>query len=211
VIAVCVSAVLVILLAVMPMAASKRGNGNGIKASILPGTVEKGEVSSVLIGAGTLSQQSGEKLNIPDTVKLRKFLVSNGDAVKKGDDLAEIDRVTLMQAISDVQKTMDYLREEMEDAKGESTTNKVTAQRAGTVKAVYAEKGDDVQSVLLKKGALAVISLDSLMSVEIETDAEISAGEKVKVTFKDKTEVSGEVKTYLDGVAKITFEDENYT
>lgn len=211
VIAVCVSAVLVILLAVMPMAASKRGNGDGIKASILSGTVEKGEVSSVLIGAGTLSQQSGEKLNIPDTVKLKKFLVSNGDAVKKGDDLAEIDRVTLMQAISDVQETMDYLREEMEDAKGESTTNKVTAQRAGTVKAVYAEKGDDVQSVMLKKGALAVISLDGLMSVEIETDAEISAGEKVKVTFKDKTEVSGEVKTYLDGVAKITFEDENYT
>ncbi len=211
VIAVCLSAVIVILLAVLPMAASKRGSGDGIKASILSGTVEKGEVSSVLIGAGTLSQQDGKKVNIPSSVKIKEFLASNGDSVKKGDDLLEIDRVTLMQAISDVQETMDYLREEMEDAKGESSTDKVTAQRAGTVKAVYAEKGDDVQSVMLKKGALAVISLDGLMSVEIETDKDISAGEKVKVTFKDKTEVSGQVKTYLDGVAKIIFEDENYT
>ena len=211
VIAVFLSAVIVILLAVLPMAASKRGNGDSIKASILSGTVEKGEVSSMLIGAGTLSQQDGEKLNIPSSVKIKEFMVSDGDSVKKGDDLLKIDRVTLMQAISDVQETMDYLREEMEDAKGESSTDKVTAQRAGTVKAVYAEKGDDVQSVMLKKGALAVISLDGLMSVEIETDKKISAGEKVKVTFKDKTEVSGEVKTYLDGVAKITFEDENYT
>ncbi len=211
VIAVCLSAVIVILLAVLPMAASKRGSGDGIKASILSGTVEKGEVSSVLIGAGTLSQQDGKKVNIPSSVKIKEFLASNGDSVKKGDDLLEIDRVTLMQAISDVQETMDYLREEMEDAKGESSTDKVTAQRAGTVKAVYAEKGDDVQSVMLKKGALAVISLDGLMSVEIETDKDISAGEKVKVTFKDKTEVSGQVKTYLDGVAKIIFEDESYT
>ena len=164
-----------------------------------------------LKGAGTLSQQDGEKISIPSTVKIKGFLVSNGDRVKKGDYLAEIDRVTLMQAISDIQETMDYLREEMEDAKGESSTDKVTAQKAGTVKAVYAESGDDVQSVMLKKGALAVVSLDGLMSVELETDKDISAGEKVKIIFKDKTEVSGQVKTYLDGVAKIVFEDENYT
>ncbi len=210
VVAVCVSIVMVILLAVLPMAASKRNN-DGIKASILSGTAEKGEISSLLIGAGTLSQQDGEKINIPSTVKIKEFLVSNGDRVKKGDDLAEIDRVTLMQAISDIQETMDYLREEMEDAKGESSTDKVIAQRAGTVKAVYAESGDDVQSVMLKKGALAVVSLDGLMSVEIETDEKISAGENVKVVFKDKSTVSGQVKTYLNGVAKITFEDENYT
>lgn len=210
VVAVCISIVMVILLAVLPMAASKR-NDDGIKASILSGTAEKGEISSLLIGAGTLSQQDGEKINIPSTVKIKGFLVSNGDRVKKGDDLAEIDRVTLMQAISDIQETMDYLREEMEDAKGESSTDKVTAQKAGTVKAVYAESGDDVQSVMLKKGALAVVSLDGLMSVEIETDEKISAGENVKVVFKDKSTVSGQVKTYLNGVAKITFEDENYT
>ncbi len=211
VIAVCVSGVLVILLSVMPMIAARRGKGEGAKASILSGKVGKGDISTVLIAGGTLSQQDGEKINIPSSVKITEFLVSNGDRVNKDDDLATVDRVTLMQAISDVQETMDYLREEMENAKSESSTDKVTAQRAGTVKAVFAKKGDDVQSVMLKKGALAVISLDGLMSVEIETDKDISAGEKVKITFKDKTKVSGQVKTYLDGVAKITFEDENYT
>ena len=39
-------------------------------------------------------------------------ICSNGDKVNKNDDLAMVDRVTLMQAISDVQETMDYLRKE---------------------------------------------------------------------------------------------------
>ncbi|MBE6776332.1 MAG: HlyD family efflux transporter periplasmic adaptor subunit [Ruminococcaceae bacterium] len=211
VIAVCVSVVLVLLLSVMPMIAARRGKGEGAKASILSGKVEKGDISTVLISGGTLSQQEGEKINIPSSVKLKEYLVSNGDKVNKNDDLAMVDRVTLMKAISDVQETMDYLRKEMENAKGESSMDRITAQRTGTVKAVYAKKGDDVQSVMLEKGALAVISLDGLMSVELETDKDISAGEKVKIIFKDKTEVSGQVKTYLDGVAKIVFEDENYT
>ncbi|MBR2079708.1 MAG: HlyD family efflux transporter periplasmic adaptor subunit [Clostridia bacterium] len=211
VIAVCVSVVLVLLLSVMPMIAARRGKGEGAKASILSGKVEKGDISTVLISGGTLSQQEGEKINIPSSVKLKEYLVSNGDKVNKNDDLAVVDRVTLMKAISDVQETMDYLRKEMENAKGESSMDRITAQRTGTVKAVYAKKGDDVQSVMLEKGALAVISLDGLMSVELETDKDISAGEKVKIIFKDKTEVSGQVKTYLDGVAKIVFEDENYT
>lgn len=210
VIAVVLSAVLVMLLAVLPMAASKKGNVDSYKASILSGTITKGDVSTVLIGAGTLSQQTAEKINIPSLVKIKSFEVSNGDIVKKGDSLMKIDKVTLMQAISDVQETMDYIREEMEDAKGESSTDKVTVQRTGTVKAVYAKKGDDVQSVMLKKGALLVLSLDGLMSVEIETDKELSAGQKVKVIFKDKTEVSGQVKTYLDGIAKIIFEDDDF-
>ncbi len=211
VIAVCISAVLVILLAVMPMAAARRNKTEGAKASILSGTVKRGDVSTVLIASGALSQQDGEKIDIPSSVKLKEYLVSNGDSVKKGDDLATVDKVTLMQAISSVQETMDYLRKETEKARTESSTDSIKAQRKGTVKAVYAKEGDDVQSVMLKKGALAVLSLDGLMSVEVEPESDISAGEKVKVVFKDKTCVNGQVDTYLDGVARITFEDDNYT
>ena len=96
VIAVCVSVVLVLLLSVMPMIAARRGKGEGAKASILSGKVEKGDISTVLISGGTLSQQEGEKINIPSSVKLKEYLVSNGDKVNKNDDLAVVDRVTLI-------------------------------------------------------------------------------------------------------------------
>ena len=211
VIAVCLATVVVVLLAVMPLATTSKGNGDTPEASILSDTVKKGTVNTILIGAGTLSQQEAEKINIPTAVKIKGFIVSNGDSVSKGDALAEIDKVTLMQAITDVQETMDYLREEMEDAKDSVSTQKVTAQQSGTVKAVYAENGDDVNEVMLEHGALAVISLDGLMSVEIETDETLSAAENVKIIFEDETEVTGKVKTHLNGVAKITFEDKNYT
>ena len=211
VIAVCLATVIIILLAVMPLATARKSNDNNPEASILSDTVKKGNVNTILIGAGTLSQQEPKKINIPSEVKIKRFIVSNGDSVTKGDALAEIDKVTLMQAITDVQETMDYIREEMETAKDSVSTDKVISQQAGTVKAVYAEKGDDVNSVMLEYGTLAVLSLDGLMSVETESDEPLSAGENVKIIFNDKTEATGTVKTYLNNIAKITFEDKNYT
>ncbi len=210
VISLCLAVLLVVLLAVLPMTTSGKGGSDEYRASILSGTVEKGEISSVLIGAGTLSQEASADINIPSTVKLTKFLVSNGDRVKKGDALASVDRVTLMQTISEVQETMDYLAKKMEEAKDSSTTDKVIAQTAGTVKNIYAEDGDDVQSVMLKHGALAVLSLDGLMAVDLKTEKKLVSGETVTLSLKDGSEINGQVKSVLDGTAKIVFEDNGY-
>lgn len=101
-------------LAVMPMIAESNVEADGPVASILSGTVETGSIDTVLHGGGILSEESGVEITIPSGVKLTKFLVSNDEAVTEGQPLAEVDKVSVMTAITGVQETLDYLLEEIQ-------------------------------------------------------------------------------------------------
>ncbi len=61
----------------------------------------------------------------------------------------------------------------------------IEAQAAGRVVAIYAEAGDDALAVFRREGALAIISTDGRMKVElsdVDTSSGVSLGEKLTVT-----------------------------
>lgn len=203
-------AALVFILAVMPLLATQEEEADGPQASILSGTVGQASITTGLNGGGVLAAQEAVDIIIPTGVKITEFLVGNGDIVQAGDALATIDRVTVMNTITSVQETMDYLTEEMSDATSESASTKVTAQAGGLVKILYAEEGDSVQDLMLEHGALAVLSLDGLMAVEIERKTDLVTGDSVCVILEDETEVSGRVDSNMDGVLEVTVEDDDY-
>lgn len=203
-------AVLVAGLAVMPLVAKSEEEADGPVASILSGTVQTGSITTGLNGGGTLTSQEAMNVVIPTGVKITEFLVKNGDVVSKGDPLATIDRVTVMNTITDLQETMDYLIEEMADVTDESASTKVTAEAGGLVKIIYAEEGDSVQDVMLEHGALAVLSLDGLMAVAMEHKTDLTTGDSVTVIFEDGTKVSGRVDSNMDGILEVTVEDNGY-
>lgn len=206
-----VAAVVVLLLACMPLLAKNKEAKDGPQASILSGTVTTGTIKNTLIGGGTLSQDGAEEITVPAGVKLTKFLVSNGEAVTAGQAIAGVDRVSVMDAISQVQETLEYLTGEIEAVSDSALSSKVTAQAGGTVKQIFAQKGDDVQSVLLEQGALVVLSLDDRMCVTVETEAQVSAGDGATLTLSGGKTVSGTVESSLMGTVKILTEDKGYT
>ena len=57
----------------------------------------------------------------------------------------------------------------------------ITAGVNGRVKIVYAQKDDDVAACMMEHGALAVLSLDGYMAVDIDAGS-LAAGDKVSVT-----------------------------
>ena len=200
----------VLLLAAMPLLAKQDVEDDGPQASILSGTVAAGSINTELVGGGTLVEEERVSVSVLSEVKLKKFLVSNGDRVTEGTPIATVDRVTVMTAISQIQETLEYLSEQIEDARETDSDEKVTALAGGTVKILYAREGDSVQNVMLEHGALAVLSLDGLMAVDLETDAALSAGSAVTVTLSDGTAVSGEVVRNLAGEMTVTVEDDGY-
>lgn len=206
---VCV-AVLVILLAVMPLLASSNDEAGGPAASILSGTAEVGAIYTGINGGGTLTEEDVTEITIPQGVMLTEFLVSNGDTVAEGDALAAVDRVSVMSTITQVQETLEYLTKEMTDVRDEEISSSIVAEAGGRVKIIYAEVGDRVQDVMLEHGALAVLSLDGRMAVQLQSGADISSGESVCVTFEDGLEVDGIVESSLDGTVVVTIEDEGY-
>ena len=203
------AAALVILLAVMPMAAS--GGDDTPQAAILSGQVTRQELETQILGGGLLSGEGALSLDIPEDVKITEYLVSNGDSVTEGEPIATVDRVSVMNAITQVQETLDYLSDEISAARSDTAPTTVTALASGTVKVIYAQEDDLVSDVMLENGALAVLSLDNKMAVQVEADTDLAVDAPVIVTLEDGTQVSGAVKSNIQGKLTVTVEDEDYT
>ena len=202
------AAALVILLAVMPRAAS--GGDDTPQAAILSGQVTRQELETQILGGGLLSGEGALSLDIPEDVKITEYLVSNGDSVTEGEPIATVDRVSVMNAITQVQETLDYLSDEISAARSDTAPTTVTALASGTVKVIYAQEDDLVSDVMLENGALAVLSLDDKMAVQVEADTDLAVDAPVIVTLEDGTQVSGAVKSNIQGKLTVTVEDEDY-
>ena len=205
----CVVAVVAVL-AAMPLLAKQPPEETGPKASILSNKVSLGNVRTELIGGGQLSEADAHTVSVPNEVKLKGFLVENGDAVTKGTAIATVDRVSVMNAITQVQETLEQLSKQIEKNGEIAGEEQVTALAGGTVKLMYAQKGDPAQQVMLEHGALAVLSLDGLMAVDLETDCNLSAGTAVTVSFSGGDSTDGKIVKNLAGEMTVTVQDKNY-
>lgn len=207
--AVCV-VVLVTALALMPVIAKQKPQQNGPQASVLTAKAQLGSIQSELIGGGVLAGEDPETLTVPAAVKLTGYLVNNGDTVKAGNPIAGVDRVSVMKAITQVQDTLDHLAKQIQKEGKKDTDEAVKALSGGTVKHLYAKKGDSVQAVMLEHGALAVLSLDGLMAVKLSVKSDLLAGQKVTVTLQNGKTVTGKVKSNLAGEMIVTVADKDY-
>ena len=203
-------ALLVALLSVMPLLANQKAEADGPQASILTTKLQQQEIKTQIIGGGKLTSEDTEEITVPEAVKLTKYLVSNGDTVKKGDPIARVDKVSVMLALTEVQKTLDYLSEQITDAANEKESDKITAQTEGTVKIVYGKAGDNVRDVMLEHGALAVLSLDDKMAVDIDCSADFTYGKSVNVTLASGKQVKGTVEANVSGTLTVSIKDNDY-
>ena len=208
--AVCAVAVVAVL-AAMPLIAKNEAEKEGPQASILSGTAQMGSIDTELLGGGQLAEEDAISVKIPASVKLTRFLVENGQAVTEGEAIAGVDRVTVMTAIAEVQDTLDILAEKIEEESEKDTDSTVTALAGGTVKILYAEKGESVQDVMLDHGALAVLSLDGLMAVDLTVEEPVAVGTAVTVKLSDGTDAQGKVALSLAGDVTVTIEDDDYS
>ena len=201
---------MVVLLSVMPLLASQKAEAEGPQASILTTTMQQRSIDSNIIGGGQLVSKDTEEITIPEAIKLTKYLVGNGDTVKKGDPIARVDKVSVMLALTKVQETLDYLAEEIADASSSKESDKVTAKADGEVKMVYGKAGDSVRDVMLEHGALAVISLDDKMAVAIECSTDLTYGNTVLVELSNGRQVTGFVESNIIGTLTVSIEDKDY-
>jgi len=205
-----VSLVIIAALIIVPFAMEKN-QASDEDYEIRTTTPENGSVSSTLAGSGTLTSQEAVTVSVPEGVQLTELLVKDGDIVSEGDPIAIVDRVSVMNTVTQVQETLEYLNDEIEDARDNKASTSVTAAAAGRVMAVYAAAGDSVQEVMAEHGALAVLSLDGMTSVSFEPIIAISAGASVTVKTSDGTEYPGSVETLLSGTATVTLTDDGPT
>lgn len=172
----------------------------------------RGEIVKTVYGAGTAQSASQPAVYAPSDANVSQVLVSVGDEVKAGDALMrlqndaleaeieqlEYDLAAAQEAVDEVETYSQYVHRVRLDDGGEpvmdletgeplletySNELSIYAPGDGRVAAVYIEPGDDALAVYRERGAVAVISTDGRMKVELDSlDGSLSLDERVLVT-----------------------------
>lgn len=177
-----------------------------VNSKVLSAVPEENTISTVLSGGGTLSPQEGIAQSLPQALELETYYVKNGQTVSEGDPIAQVDLVAVKAAISELQEVIDTLDAAIASESSKTNDSVIRSGTAGRVKKIYAREGTAAADTVYENGALLLLSLDGLMAVDLETQAEV--GQRVTVTLSDGTALEGTVESVSDGTATVTLSDE---
>ena len=168
--------------------------------------VSSGTIHTVVSGSGTLTEVDLEEQILPAGVEITEVTVEAGDLVNKGDLLAKVDMATVMTALSDLQEQLDDLDDDIANAKGDTVAGYISAGVSGRVKRIFAESGMDVAACMAENGALAHISLDGYMAVDLETD-KLQKDAAVQAVRADGSVIAGKVGSAAGGMVTVLVTD----
>ena len=177
---------------------------------VMSAAAERGTISTVVSGSGTLENVDTEIVSLPEGVEVTEILASFGDTVAQGDLLVTVDMATVRTAMSQLQEEIDQLDDEITAAEGDHVSSYISAGVAGRVKAIYAQEGTAVADTMAEHGALAVLSLDGHMAVEIPA-GDLEEGDAVTVVRQDGTTVEATVESLAGETATILLTDDGPT
>ena len=176
------------------------------QGEVLSYEVSTGSISTVVSGSGSLTDVDLNSITVPEGVEITEVEVKTNQAIAKGDILATVDMASVISAMADLQVQIEDLDEQLSDAEDDAASTTIYAGVAGRVKAIFGEAESSVADVMYEHGALALISLDGYMAVDIETDALI-VGDGVTVKLSDEEEITGTVESVVGGKATILVTD----
>ena len=168
--------------------------------------VTTGTIHTVVAGSGILTEDDLETVHVPAGVEITELMAEAGDTLRKSDLIATVDMATVMTTLSSLQDQLDDLDKEIADAKGDEVSTSIRSGVSGRLKRIFARQGDDVSACMAEHGALAVISLDGYMAVDLET-GKLTRGDTVTVTRVDGTTLTGTVESAAGGNATVLITD----
>lgn len=175
-------------------------------AEVLSYEVKPGTIHTLVSGSGTLSEEELETIQVPDGVEITEILAAAGDTVRQGEVLATVDLSTVMTAMSDLQARLDELDAQIAEAKGDEVDEEILAGLHGRVKIIYAEEGMDVGACMAEHGALAVLSLDNHMALDIPV-GDLRKDTPIRALRADGTEIRAIVGSISRETATILVSD----
>ena len=176
------------------------------QGEVLSYAVTTGSISTVVSGSGSLTDVDLESITVPEGVEITEVKVKRNQTITTGDVLATVDMASVISAMADLQAQIEDLDSEISNAEDDAASTTIYAGVTGRIKAIFGEAGASVADVMYENGALALISLDGYMAVDIETDA-LKAGDSVTVKLSDEEEMSGTVESVVGGKATILVTD----
>ena len=169
--------------------------------------VIRGSISTQVSGSGTLLNVDEESITVPAGVTIDEVVVSAHDTISAGQVLARVNTVSVLNAMDNLQTQMSTLDSQIYEASADTVDNYIASGVEGRVKKIYASMGDDVVKCMAQNGALAVLSLDGSMAVQIPS-ADLAQGRSVTVRRENGSELQGRVENNVNGIATVLVPDD---
>lgn len=164
--------------------------------------VTTGSVTTTLSASGTLSARETQTLYAGVSGTVEDVNVQTGDVVNEGDVLFTLtpdEDDALVQELEEAESTL-------QSTQRFATSLYLKANTRGVVKDLKLTAGADVAAVMEEYGYVCLVSTDSLMQTEVETEA-LSLYETVTLTTEAGKKLTGFVCKYENGVANILIDD----
>lgn len=168
-------------------------------------TVKRGAIEVITEGNGVIETLQSTAEDIDYNVTLRHLYKQNGEAVKDGEAIAEFDSAALDESASALEQQLESVDAQLRMTSKEGKTS-VTAPAAGRVKRIWAAEGDSVLAVQSSNPGLIEIAADGKLKTEIETETEVTPGQKVIVVYNEKR-AEGIIEAVKGNVITVTFAD----
>ena len=112
-----------------------------VRESVVTAQAQKGTITDNLAAGGTLAQESAEAVTLPGSIEVESYAVSNGDFVQEGDLIAQVDKTSVTDAITQVQEMMNDVDEALADAMDSDSTSEITAPCSRTCQGYLCQRG----------------------------------------------------------------------
>jgi multidrug efflux pump subunit AcrA (membrane-fusion protein) len=178
------------------------------ESSVQTVTASQGDIETTVAGTGSITYDAAGDIEIPVDLEFDEIYVASGDVVKAGDDLAKVSGASVAKALAKVQEEIKTLDTEIGQLDLETETTYLTTQLAGRVKAIYGAANDMVSDIMLKNGAMIILSLDGYMAVDVSTSAKVTVNDSVTVTLSDGNTVTGTVSAVANKKCTILLTDD---
>lgn len=154
---------------------------------ILTATVTTGSIRTTVSGSGSLAYEESEEVILPAGVIIDRLEANFRSQVEEGELLATVNTESVVTAMAEVQAQLDELDKELSEAEEEEVDDEINTPVSGRVKKVFAGAEEDVTAVMYEHGALALLSLDGYMTLDIQRAEESSeeAEEAEKMASRD--------------------------
>lgn len=143
-------------------------------------TVETGTIESTITGSGKLDSADSETIRVPGDIHVDAIPVEVGDYVKAGDVLATLDLASLEEQTAKISNELADLDAQISSR---DKVERVEAPVRGRIKYLPTQEGDDVLSIIDEYGALAILSTDGKMQLEITTTQQLILHSEVTVKW----------------------------
>lgn len=174
---------------------------------VVSAQVTTGSINTTVSGSGTLNNVDIKQLSIPTGVDVDEILVNVNETVDEGQLIATVDSRTVLAAMADVQSQIETLDTKLNSAGSDYVNDYISTRVPGRVKKIYAAVGDDVAGVMYRDGALALLSLDGYMAVDVEAQ-DLTVGTRLAVIRQDGSEINGVVDEIFSGMATVLVTDD---